>query len=97
MHKIGSHLAVIRANQDTTEYYLYNFDTCMLIKFADTFPTLEAFMERARCWTGGDNQINSVTPFELMDFEPGPRDVIELEKDFDEALRNFMRSGGTLT
>ncbi|KAK0451350.1 uncharacterized protein EV420DRAFT_1766393 [Desarmillaria tabescens] len=90
-HKIRTDIAV-------TQYYIFNLDTCKLIRFKDNFPTLEAFMERVSHWTGGDAQIKSVTPFELMDINPGPREVVVLKDEWNAVYRDmFMRGLASLS
>ncbi len=65
MYKVRTYMTVIRCG-DNTQYYLFNFDTDKLYKFTEKYPTLESFMERAKLWIKGDDQIYSVTPFVLQ-------------------------------
>ncbi|KAK0479458.1 hypothetical protein EDD18DRAFT_1440681 [Armillaria luteobubalina] len=89
MYRTGSHLAVITTSGDPAQYYIYNFDTTMFIRFTETYPTLEAFLEKARLWVGDDAQINVVTPFQIMDHDPKSRDLNELYEQWDKALDSF--------
>ncbi|PBK60541.1 hypothetical protein ARMSODRAFT_725010 [Armillaria solidipes] len=83
MYKVGTYTTIIRCGDDTRQYYLFNLDTDKLYKFTEKYPTLEAFMERARLWINGDEQIYSVTPFAAADMKPGPVPPKELEDAWD--------------
>ncbi|PBK80695.1 hypothetical protein ARMGADRAFT_1020730 [Armillaria gallica] len=83
MYKVGTYTTIIRCGDDTRQYYLFNFDTNNLYKFTEKYPTLEAFMERARLWINGDEQIYSVTPFAAADIKPGSVPPNELEDAWD--------------
>ncbi|KAG7445502.1 acid protease [Guyanagaster necrorhizus] len=74
--------AIIRFGNDTL-YYLFDFDADPLIKFTERYATLQAFMERATLWIGGDQQIFSVTPFAEAEIMGGPVPVSKLELDWD--------------
>ncbi len=85
MYKVGTYTTIIRCGDDTRprQYYLFNLDTDKLYKFTEKYPTLEAFMERARLWINGDEQIYSVTPFAAADIKPGPVPPKESEDAWD--------------
>ncbi|SJL18036.1 uncharacterized protein ARMOST_21607 [Armillaria ostoyae] len=87
MYKIGTFLTVMRTSEDPTQYYFFNVDTEILVKLTEHYPTLEAFMAKASLWEGGDAQINSVTPFEVLDYAPEARDLDELTIEWRAALR----------
>ncbi len=82
MYKVGTYTTIIRCGDDT-QYYLFNFDTDKLYKFTEKYPTLESFMERAKLWIKGDDQIYSVTPFVAVEIKPGPVPPKELEDAWD--------------
>ncbi|KAK0219537.1 hypothetical protein EDD85DRAFT_961012 [Armillaria nabsnona] len=82
MYKVRTYMTVIRCG-DNTQYYLFNFDTDKLYKFMEKYPTLESFMERAKLWINGDDQIYSVTPFVAAEIKPGPVPVRESELAWD--------------
>ncbi|PBK80698.1 hypothetical protein ARMGADRAFT_1171725 [Armillaria gallica] len=87
MYKMGTFLIVMRSGHDPTQYYLFNVDTESLVKFTEHYSTLEAFIEKASFWEGGDAQINSVTPFQGLDYAPEARDLDELIIEWRAALR----------
>ncbi|KAK0209672.1 hypothetical protein IW262DRAFT_1468651 [Armillaria fumosa] len=86
MYKMRSHLAVIRASIDHTQYYSFNLDTDFLLTLTEGYPTLEAFMEKASLWEGGDAGINAVTPFQPMEYDPKSRGLDEIYEEWDEDL-----------
>ncbi|PBK60538.1 hypothetical protein ARMSODRAFT_1009246 [Armillaria solidipes] len=87
MFKIGTFFTVMRISEDPTQYYFFNVDTEILVKLTEHYPTLEAFMAKASLWEGGNAQINSVTPFEVLDYAPEARDLDELTIEWRAALR----------
>ncbi|KAK0440856.1 uncharacterized protein EV420DRAFT_1128381 [Desarmillaria tabescens] len=87
MYKSRTFLTVIRTGEDPTQYYFFNLYTERLIKLTEHYPTVEAFMERARLWEGGDAQINSVTPFQVLEITPGPRDISDLSIEWQADVR----------
>ncbi|SJL08979.1 uncharacterized protein ARMOST_12355 [Armillaria ostoyae] len=93
MYEIESPIAVIRTSTDVTQYYIFNFHTDSLIRFTDTYPTLQAFMERAGCWTEGGTQINSVTPFELVEYNLGPIEVLDLVGEWNTGYHAAVMKG----
>ncbi|KAK0467428.1 hypothetical protein IW261DRAFT_1574150 [Armillaria novae-zelandiae] len=85
MYKKWSYLTVIRLSSDPTQYYVFDLDTLdKLVEFTEYYPSLDAFMEKARLWVGGDEQISVVTPYQVMNHDPNSRDLDELYDEWDE-------------
>ncbi|KAK0435578.1 uncharacterized protein EV420DRAFT_1653115 [Desarmillaria tabescens] len=76
MYHRNSDETVIRIG---TWYFMYNFETEVLLEFIDTYPTLDAFLDLARHWgTPACETYTELTPFVEREEDAMPEDYDDM-------------------
>ncbi|KAK0435895.1 hypothetical protein EV421DRAFT_1157685 [Armillaria borealis] len=70
-----------------TRYFMYNFETDVLLEFIDTYPTLDAFLELARQWGSPACQTyDMLTPLVEREEDETTEDYYDRVKLWDEEV-----------
>ncbi|PBK72042.1 hypothetical protein ARMSODRAFT_1082563 [Armillaria solidipes] len=83
MYNVQSDNAVIRIG---SRYFVYHFDTDVLLEFIHTYPTLDAFLYLARQW-GGPLSRHTLTPFVEVKMDVTPDNYYDEVDRWDEELK----------
>ncbi|KAK0217565.1 hypothetical protein EDD85DRAFT_362082 [Armillaria nabsnona] len=81
MYNESSEEAVIRIG---TRYFVYHFETDMLLEFLHTYLTLDAFLDLARQWEGPLSQAYTLTPFVGRETDVTPDNYYEEVEKWEE-------------
>ncbi len=84
MYNVQSEEAIIRIG---TRYFVYHFETDMLLEFIHTYPTLDAFLDLASQWEGPLCQAYTLTPFVHRETDVTPDNYYDEVDRWDEELK----------
>ncbi|PBL01543.1 hypothetical protein ARMGADRAFT_1023012 [Armillaria gallica] len=84
MYNVRSEEAIIRIS---TRYFVYHFETDMLLEFIHTYPTLDAFLDLASQWDGPLCHAYTLTPFVQRETDVTPDNYYDEVERWDEELK----------
>ncbi|PBK80198.1 hypothetical protein ARMGADRAFT_1040193 [Armillaria gallica] len=81
-----------------TRYFMYNFETEVLLEFIHTYPTLDAFLELARQWGSmASETYTGLTPFVKWELGGTPDNYYDGVKRWEEEVNNARAEHDLIT